>query len=75
MSLDGMSKERVVKMSWRSRWTQNRQGVRGQLPQNFTDQDFTGRSNVNQYAFLKDNSGYYVGWMGARMERTVIAGS
>lgn len=26
----------------------------GQLPQNFTDQNFTERSNVNQYAFLKD---------------------
>lgn len=63
----------MVKTSWRRRWTQNRPGVRGQLPQNFTDQDFTGRSDVSQSAFLKDNSGYC--WMGARMERTVIAGS
>ena len=47
MSLDGMSKERMVKMSWGSRWIQNRQGMGwGQLPQNFRDQDFSGRSDV-----------------------------
>lgn len=64
-----MSRESIVKRGgWRSRWHENRQGMVGQLPQNCANQNFTGRSNVNQYAFLKGNSDYYVDWMGARME-------
>lgn len=44
----------------------------GQLSLNFTDQDFMEISNGNQFAFLKDNSGYFVDWMGARIERRTL---
>lgn len=46
----------------------------GQLPQNFTDQDFTERNNVNQYALSKGILAICRLDGNQNRERTLIAG-